>query len=344
MLGFGHWFNCTKARTAAKNTTRTPMNTSQNAKIAVVLVNWNSGKFLRNCLNALQNQILLPDQVIIADNASTDDSLPGEQEYQLPLTILRLSENTGFSYANNRAVESLDTTIDWIVLLNADTRPDPHWLANLLDAATNNPGFDFFASTLLSMEEPGIYDGTGDRLFYSGLAKRHRYRKKVENNPGNCEVFAPCAAAAMYRSSIFREVSGFDDAYFCYFEDVDLAFRLRLKGFKCLWVSNATVLHYGGGLTEHVSDTPVYYGHRNMVWNYFKNMPLPLLALLLPFHILANIVTVAYYSFKGKRLIIFNAKKDAILGLPAVWAQRKHTQAGRISSWRILRQLTPKLW
>ncbi|MFK7730423.1 MAG: glycosyltransferase family 2 protein [Pseudomonadales bacterium] len=320
------------------------MNFGQNANIAVIIVNWNSGRFLRSCLTALESQTLLPDQVIIADNASTDNSLPMTHEYQLPIKILRLSENTGFSYANNKAVESLDDTIEWIVLLNADTEPDPGWLANLVEGAHKHPNFDFFASTLLSMEEPSLYDGTGDRLFYSGLAKRHRYREGVKADLGSDEVFAPCAAAAMYRASAFRAVGGFDDSYFCYFEDVDLAFRLRLKGCKCLWVSNATVLHYGGGLTEHVSDTPVYYGHRNMVWNYFKNMPLPLLLGLLPFHIVANLATLLYYSFKGKRQTIFKAKKDAILGLPAIWAQRKDTQAKRISSWRVLQQLTPKLW
>lgn len=320
------------------------MNTGRNAKIAVVMVNWNSGRFLRNCLSALECQTLIPDQVIVVDNASTDNSLPGEHEFQLPIEIVRLSKNTGFSFANNKAVEVLAEGIDWIVLLNADTRPEQDWLANLLKGANNNPSFDFFASTLLSMEEPTIYDGTGDRLFYSGLAKRHRYREIVKSDLGNSEVFAPCAAAAMYRASVFRQVGGFDNQYFCYFEDVDLAFRLRLRGLRCLWVSNATVLHYGGGLTQHISDTPVYYGHRNMVWNYFKNMPLPLLISLLPLHLLANLATLVYYSVRGKGRIIFKAKKDAILGLPSIWALRKHTQADRVSSWNILRQLTPKLW
>lgn len=320
------------------------MNADQKAKIAVVLVNWNSGSFLRTCLAALERQTCLPDQIIIVDNASTDDSLPAEDEYQLPLRIVRLKENTGFSYANNRAIEYLEESIEWIVLLNADTKPEPTWLSSLVHGAQDNPEFDFFASTLLSMETPTVYDGTGDRLFYSGLAKRYRYREPVVGTPRNCEVFAPCAAAAMYKASIFRAVNGFDESYFCYFEDVDLAFRLRLRGYRCLWVSNAKVLHYGGGLTEHISDTPVYYGHRNMVWNYFKNMPLPLLVALLPLHILTNLVTLIYYSGKGKRKTIYKAKKDAIAGLPAIWAQRKESQSGRISSWNILRQLTPKLW
>ncbi len=320
------------------------MNSDRKDNIAVVLVNWNSGSFLRACLAALECQTLPPRQVVVVDNASTDDSLPKREEYQLPLHIIRLSSNTGFSHANNQAIKQLDKSVNWVVLLNADTKPLSTWLAKLVGAANKNPEFDFFASTLLSMENPSLYDGTGDQLFYSGLAKRHRYQRPVLGNRSHCEVFAPCAAAAMYKRAILDEIQGFDDDYFCYFEDVDLAFRLRLKGYRCLWVSDAMVHHYGGGLTEHIADTPIYYGHRNMVWNYVKNMPMPLLIALLPLHLFANLATLIYYTGKGKRKTIIKAKKDAIAGLPAVWAKRKESQSGRVSSWRILHELTPKLW
>jgi GT2 family glycosyltransferase len=121
-------------------------------------------------------------------------------------------------------------------------------------------------------------------------------------------------------------VGGFDERFFCYFEDVDLAFRLRLLGHRCLYIPNAKVEHIGSAITGKKSDFSVYYGHRNMVWTYFKNMPSLLFWKGLPQHLLANIVTLIRFSLTGQASVIFRAKWDALLGLGKAIEQRELIQ------------------
>jgi GT2 family glycosyltransferase len=157
-----------------------------------------------------------------------------------------------------------------------------------------------------------------------------------------CEVFSPCAAAAMYRRSILLEVGGFDEDYFCYVEDVDLGFRLRLAGYRCLYVPLSVAYHVGSGTTggQH-SDFALYHGHRNLVWTFVKDMPTLLFWLCLPLHLAMNMVALIVFTLRGHGPIIFRSKKDALLGLPKIWAKRKQVQKTRVVSWlSILRVMT----
>ena len=109
-------------------------------------------------------------------------------------------------------------------------------------AARHNPEYSFFASKLISADNPRVLDGAGDNYHVSGLVWRrgHGNTAQGEMNAPR-EVFAPCAAAALYRRSALIDVGGFDEDFFCYVEDVDLGFRLRLAGHRCLYVPQAVV-------------------------------------------------------------------------------------------------------
>ncbi len=174
-------------------------------------------------------------------------------------------------------------------------------------------------------------DGTGDVYHISGYAWRYRRGKKLNyNDLKERAIFSPCACAALYRKQAVLDVGGFDDDYFCYFEDVDLGFRLQLAGYPSQYVPNAVVDHVGsyssGGQR---SDFAVYYGHRNLVWTYVKNMPDLLFWLCLPFHLILNIVSVLYFSMRGQSRAILRAKIDAYQGLPETWKKRIKTQKKR---------------
>ena len=152
------------------------------------------------------------------------------------------------------------------------------------------------------------------------------------------EVFAPCAAAAMYRRSAFLEAGGFDERYFAYLEDLDLAFRLRLAGHRCLYVPESTVLHVGSPRTGRTSDFTVFHAQRNMVWTYAKNMPTPLVWLYLPEHLLVNLVALAGYSLRGQARVVWRAKREAVRALPRVLAERRRLQAERrADAWQLRR-------
>ena len=316
---------------------------------SVIIVNWNGEKFLERCLTSLMSQTVTPREVILVDNASSDRSNEIAQRFP-SIRIISLDQNTGFARGNNLALETASKKSAWIALINPDAFAEPRWLEELLASAERNPAVSVFASQLVKAGNPSVLDGAGDAYHVSGRFWRKGYGMPVSAAPENeCEVFSPCAAAALYRHSALHEAGGFDEDYFCYVEDVDLGFRLRLAGHHCLYVPRAVVHHIGSGTTggQH-SDFALYHGHRNLVWTFVKDMPGILFWLLLPLHVMLNLVSILWFAFQGRSRVILRAKRDAGLGLPKMWRKRRSIQKARIASvvtlWRQLdkRMITTK--
>ena len=307
--------------------------------VTVLIVNWNSGPLLAECLQHLRAQTVQATRILVLDNASSDDSFT-DGVVSAEVKVRRMAFNLGFAGGNNTAMAECDT--EFVALLNPDAFPEPGWLEHLLAAAHASPDVAAFGSRQLCHINPEVLDGIGDTYHISGLVwrERHGVRQRA-GDLASREIFSPCAAAALYRRQVLVDVGGFDDDYFCYLEDVDLGFRLRLAGHKAMYVPDAVVHHIGSASTggQH-SDFSVYHGHRNLVWTFVKNMPGALFWLLLPLHLLLNLVTVGVFVARGQGAVIFRAKWDAIKGLPQTWAKRKQIQAGRVASvreiWRVL--------
>ena len=242
--------------------------------VSVIIVNWNGEQFLNQCLSALMNQTVRPHEIILVDNASSDGSVDIVRRFSC-VRLIAFDQNTGFARGSNLAIKEASAESEWIALINSDAFAEPHWLEKLIAATQHNPEFDVFASKLLNARNTSLLDGAGDAYHVSG--KVWRLGKDVpalEAADSECEVFSPCAAAALYRKEAFVDANGFDEDYFCYVEDVDLGFRLRLLGYRCLFVPDAVVYHVGSATTGgRRGDFAVYHGHRNLVWTYVKNMP-----------------------------------------------------------------------
>jgi GT2 family glycosyltransferase len=146
------------------------------------------------------------------------------------------------------------------------------------------------------------------------------------------EIFSACGAAAMYPRQAFLDAGGFDEDYFAYHEDIDLGFRLRLKGLRCFLVPQAVVYHVGSASTGKHSDFAIYHGHRNLVWTYVKNMPAPLFWIFFPLHLTANLITVLRFWISGHGKAIWRAKTDALRGLGSMFQKRKNIQQDRRGS------------
>ncbi|MGI9318054.1 MAG: glycosyltransferase family 2 protein [bacterium] len=151
------------------------------------------------------------------------------------------------------------------------------------------------------------------------------------------QIFAPCGAAALYNIEWLRRAGGFDESYFCYNEDTDLAFRMRLLGAACVHLDHCIVNHVGSGTTGSDSNFTVYHGHRNLVWTYFKNMPITMLWYYLPQHLVLNFVSILYYTLKGRPGVILRAKWHALLGLPKVIRTRRNVQKTKVVTNQALR-------
>lgn len=326
-----------------------PLKIDDNTRVSVIVVNWNGENFLEQCLQALMGQTVKPFEVILLDNASSDGSLEIARRFP-SVRLLAQDSNSGFARGNNLAINAAAEGSEWIALLNPDAFPEPRWLEECLLSAQRNPQFDVFGSKLLNAADPMVLDGTGDAYHVSGLVWRIGHGAPASAlHESEREVFSPCAAAALYRRSALLEVGGFDESFFCYVEDVDLGFRLRLAGYRCIYVPKSVVHHVGSGTTGgKKSDFSLYHGHRNLVWTFVKDMPGVLFWLLLPLHVMLNLGSIAWFALQGRGGLVLRAKRDALLGLPKMWHKRHLIHKRRVASigdiWLMLdKHLIPKI-
>jgi GT2 family glycosyltransferase len=301
------------------------------ARVVVVVVNWNAGTLLRDCLAALRRQTFADFAAVIVDNGSSDGSADFVDALHEPrFTLVRAQRNLGFAAASNLGAAQAPAA-EFIALLNPDAFAEPHWLALLVAAADAQPRAAALGCHLVDARDPMLTDGTGDQYHVSGRAWRrdHGAATALASRRPAGPVFAPCAAAALYRRAAWDAAGGLDEDFFCYMEDVDLAFRLRLLGWECVHVPGAVCRHVGSAITGRRSDFSVYHGQRNLVWVFVKNMPAPLFALLLPLHLLLNLAALLLFARRGQLGVAWRAKRDAVAGLRANWRKRRQIQAHR---------------
>jgi GT2 family glycosyltransferase len=295
--------------------------------VSVVIPAWNNAASLPRCLRSLALQTRRDFEVIIIDNGSTDGCTNGldQSRSELDLHVERWPENRGFAAANNYGARLARGK--WLACLNADAFPEPDWAERLLEAAEENPMGFFFASRLLNANHPDLLDDAGDSYHISGLARK-RYHGYPAEQYGlhREEVFSACAAAALYDRDTFLQVGGFDEDFFSYFEDVDLGFRLRLQGYRCLFVPEAVVAHEGSTSIGAKSDFAIYYWQRNIIWSFFKNTPTTLMWKALPAHMIINTVFTVYHILRGHIGSVVKGIWDAISGLPRCLSKRKDIQ------------------
>ena len=251
--------------------------------------------------------------------------------------IIMAGENLGFAVGNNLAARK--ARAPWIVLLNPDAFARDNWLENLL-AAARTPGATMAGSTQYLALEPDKFDGLGDFYHISGLAWRAGFGQAVYPVE-TAEAFGPCGAGALYHRETFLKLGGFDERFFCYHEDVDMAFRMRLAGGICIQVADAVIDHISSGVSGRASDFAVYHGTRNRIWTFFKDIPGPLLLLLTPVHIALNLAMLFWACFRpGRFAPTWRGVRDGVLGLPNFAQARIDVQQSRvITSWDVLRML-----
>jgi GT2 family glycosyltransferase len=293
-------------------------------KIAVIIVNWNGGELLLAAVNSVVQQTLPADRILVVDNNSSDDSLAAVRALSCPLVeVIEMGRNVGFAAANNHAVGLLHG-YDWVTLLNPDAIASPEWLESLAAGVVKYPLAKSFASRMMSLDQPWIVDGAGDCYHVSGAVWRRFHGATFDDVDAlrDTLVFGACGGAVLYHRRAFLDIGGFDEEFFCYCEDIDLAFRMQLRGWECRYIHNAVVLHKGGGTTGGDSQFSDYHGHRNLLWTWLKNMPLPLLLVFAPVALLVNVLMVAQKMIEGRAGAVLRGKRDGIAGFRRQWAKR----------------------
>jgi len=282
--------------------------------VSVIIVNYNAGKYLRPCVESLLTQTLTNFECILIDNGSTDGSLDTLPKLDARFTIIEAGENLGFAVANNRAVEK--TSADWIALLNPDAFARADWLEQGLAARTMLPKTSMVGSTQYLALEPEKFDGLGDEYHAFGVAWRAGFGKAATEAVTR-EAFGPCGAGAFYDRHVFQSLGGFDESFFCYHEDVDLAFRMRLAGYRCVQSADTIIDHVSSAISGRASEFAVYHGTRNRIWTFFNNMPWPLLLFLTVPHLMINLAFLTVGLFrKGRFKPTFRGVRDGFFTRP----------------------------
>lgn len=308
-------------------------------KASILIVAWNSGDDLARCMAALEVQSLRDFEVILLDNGSTDGAV--EQLVQRPwLTCLRSDRNLGFAAGNNRAAQG--ASAQYLVTLNPDAFPDPDWLEMLVAAAERHPEAGSIGSTQVLDADPEIYDGAGDPYTVFGAAWRGG-KGRPARPVAEGEVFGVCAAAALYRREAFEALGGFEERFFCYYEDVDLAVRLRLAGWTVIQTPAARVRHVGSGSAP--SEFVLRHATRNRIWTVVRGLPGWIVWVGTPLAMAFALAAAVTGAPRGEARARLSALGEAVHGLGETLRERKAIQgSAAVSKTLFARALTWSLW
>ena len=325
------------ARGVAKDN---PSRSSRAPKLSVVVVVYESGPTLAECLAAVRAQTFGDYELILVDNASSDHVAQAAATADPAIVLLENAENLGFAAAVNQAAGRARG--EWLVLLNPDAYPQADWLERLVAATEVNPTVRSFTSRQLMASDPSKLDGLGDVMSIAGYPFRGGY---THPNPGVLEpgwVFSGCGGAMMINRALFLRLGGFDERLFCYCEDVDLGYRLRLIGEPTLLVPDAVVRHVGSASTGgRRSAFAAFHGTRNRFWVFVKDTPPLLFWLTLPLHIVATLTLFTRHAMRGEVAAPARGLMAGVRNIGVALEARREAQATRrVGSWEIAKAMT----
>jgi len=238
--------------------------------VSVVIPNWNGAPHLPTCLDSLRRQTHPRVEVIVADNGSTDESLTLLARDYAEVQVLALGENQGFAGACNAGMRVAQG--EFVALLNNDTEADPRWLEEIVAAFARHPEAGIVASKMLLFDRRDTFHTAGDFYRVDGIpGNRGVWQKDAGQYDREEYVFSACGGSAAYRQAMLEQVGPLDEDFFFSCEDVDLAWRAQLAGWRCVYAPRAVVYHKlsatGGGVTASFHDG------RNFIYLLVKDYP-----------------------------------------------------------------------
>lgn len=234
--------------------------------LTVVIPNFNGKHVLPRCLSALRAQSVQPDAVIVIDNGSQDGSAEQAETDHPGVQVVRRGFNSGFGGAANVGVELARTEL--VSVLNSDARPEPRWVETV--TAFHEEGAWAWGGLLLSPS--GLLESGGDCFSPFGFAYKHAQGASVDRLPPDpWEVLAPPGAAPVFVREVFRQLGGYDERYFLYLEDIDLAIRARSRGHRAFVLPGTAVEHDLGASSTNAVAT--WHIARNSLWCSVSHLP-----------------------------------------------------------------------
>lgn len=247
-------------------------------KVAVVILNYNGKTFLQKFLKNVI-ELSSPYQVVVADNASTDDSIDFLKKNFPDLKLILNSTNKGYAGGYNEALKNVDA--EYYILLNNDVEVTPNWIQPLLEFMDKNTSVAACQPKILDQlnktrfEYAGASGGFVDRYGYPFC--RGRIFESIEEDASQYndikQIFWASGACLMVRSKVFWQLGGFDEDYFAHMEEIDLCWRMQNFGSDIFVVPISSVYHVGGGTLNKHNSKKTYLNFRNSLYTLTKNHP-----------------------------------------------------------------------
>lgn len=290
--------------------------------VSIVILNWNGQKYLEQFLPYVMASTYANFRVVVADNASTDDSIPFLQSYYPLIKILELKENYGFARGYNEALKNVEG--DYYVLLNSDVEVMPSWIEPVVAMMESNRTIGACQPKLLQQQNRGYFEYSGacggwlDRLGYPFA--RGRIFDVCEPDHGQYDDAAPifwASGAAMFvRAGLYHELGGLDEYFFAHQEEIDFCWRLQRKGLSVYSCPASVVYHVGGATLPKGNSKKVFLNFRNNLVMMAKNMPAGEALWKIPYRFILDAVSAvkSLLAGEGKYFVAVMGAHVAFLG------------------------------
>ncbi len=247
-------------------------------KVAVVILNYNTSHLLERFLPLVQQSTYPNLEIVVADNASTDNSVSLCVQQFPDVRILETGSNLGYAGGYNHVLPQV--AADFFVLLNSDVEVTPNWLEPMVSLATKHPEIAAIQPAILDFHKKSHFEYAGaaggwiDRYGYPFCRGRvfHVLEAQEQQYSTPSDIFWASGAAMFIRAADFHAAGGFDQHFFAHMEEIDLCWRLQLSGKRIVYCPDSTIYHMGGGTLSHQSSHKTYLNFRNGLLMLEKNL------------------------------------------------------------------------
>jgi len=310
----------------------------KNPLVSVIILGWNSKKFLEKGISSVLKQDYPSYKVIYVDNNSSDGSVEFVRKKFKKVKILCLKKNYGFAEGNNRGYKIAKGK--YVVLLNPDTMVPRYWLRQLVIPAEEDPTVAA-VSSMLFFPGNSLTSNNGEKLNLSPVCIG-----RSDFDKDNPFTLFPTGSSCLIRKNYFKVP--FDKDYFCYQEDIYLGWKAWLQGYKVILNKNSKLWHYGSSALGFYSKVQIFYNERNRFMNILSFFKIGTILLLMPLFIADFIIRILYFVF-SLRFDLINAEFSAIswntLNFKKIMGKRKRIQKlRRVNDFAILNVLCENMF
>ena len=276
-------------------------------KVAIVILNWNGVKYLKQFLPYVLASTWPGLDIVVGDNASTDDSVPFIKENYPNVRLIQNDENYGFTGGYNRVLRQVDA--DYYILLNSDVEVMPGWIEPVISLMESDPLVAAAAPKILSFAQKdqfehagaagGFIDGFGypfcrGRMFYEVEYDLGQYEQSGE-------VFWASGASLFIKKKYWDEAGGFDESFFAHMEEIDLCWRLKNMGYKVMYCAQSAIYHVGGGTLNAENPFKTYLNFRNNLLLLKKNLSFWKALFVISLRFWMDLLAIGRFLAEGKR-------------------------------------------